>query len=91
MQDEKKFILLDILEQEYTDDSTGLKKPYYDIFIKKDHQNKVVRYRALNNEKFSKRLDEYTLLIGKVVNPIFDSKTNKTGAEITVVDEILAV
>jgi hypothetical protein len=90
MADVKKFVLMDIIEQEYTDD-LGVKKPYFDIYIKVAHQNKetMKRYRALRNETFAFRLPDYMALVGKEITPVFDSKTNKAGTEVAVVADIL--
>jgi len=90
MQDEKKFILLDILEQEYTDDNTGLKKPYYDIFIKDVAQMRVMKLRAYDNTAFSQKLADYMYLVGKEVRPVFSQKQNKSGIWVSVVEDILA-
>lgn len=85
----KKYVLLDILEQSYTDDNTGEKKPYYDIYIKDLAQNRVMRLRALNNAVFSNKLPTLMSLVGKAVNPVFGQKLSKAGVWVSVVEDIL--
>lgn len=87
---EQKYVLLDILEKNFSDRETGEKKPYYEIWVKNVSQNRILKFKPENSLDFSFKFNDYVALKNKQVMLKISAK-EFNGVLFAVISDILPI